>query len=195
MKKQWTVHSAERLYQGFFRMMRFRFSHSLFAGGEGPVVEREVMLRGAAAAVLIWDPARDEFLLVEQIRPGAFEQPGGPWLTEIVAGMVESGEQPDEVVRREALEEANVELLDVVPMLQYMPSPGGSDERLHLFLARADLREAGGLFGLAEEGEDIRAFCVSTKEALAMLARGEIDNSMTVIALQWWQLNNRQLDW
>lgn len=195
MDKHWTVHATEQLYRGFFKMVRYRFNHALFAGGDGPVLEREVLLRGAAAAVLIWDPARDEFLLVEQIRPGAFAETNGPWLVEIVAGMVGEGEEPAEVVRREALEEADVELLEVVPMLRYMPSPGGSDESLHLFLGRAALGGAGGLYGLAHEGEDIRAFTLKTGEALAMLERGEIDNSMSVIALQWWQLNHRRLGW
>ncbi|MGB0867850.1 MAG: NUDIX domain-containing protein, partial [Granulosicoccaceae bacterium] len=145
MEKHWTVHATEKLYRGFFKLVRYRFSHSLFAGGRSAEIDREVLLRGPAAAVLIWDPALDKFLLVEQIRPGAFDQLNGPWLTEIVAGMVEAGEEPECVVRREALEEANVQLGDVVPMLQYMPSPGGSDERLFLFLGRADLKAAGGL--------------------------------------------------
>lgn len=195
MKKTWTVHAKEKLYEGFFKCFRFRFSHALYAGGDSPQIDREVQLRGEAAGVLIWDPARDEFLLIEQIRAGAFAEENGPWLTEIVAGMVGEGEVPEEVVRREALEEASVELHDTVPMLRYMPSPGGSDEGLHLFLARADLKQAGGIFGLAEEGEDIRAFTVSTSEALDMLARGEIHNSMTVIALQWWQLHHSELAW
>ncbi len=195
MKKHWTVHSKERLYRGFFSMFNVKFSHSLFAGGESPVIEREVLLRGDAAAVLIWDPMRDEFLLVEQIRPGAFEETKGPWLTEIVAGMVAEGEVPEQVVRREAIEEADTVLEEVEPMLRYMPSPGGSDERLWLYLGRADLNNAGGLHGLAEEGEDIRAFTLSTNKALEMLASGEIDNSMTVIALQWWQLNHEKLGW
>jgi len=169
MSMRWTVHAKERLYQGFFNMVRYQFSHSLFAGGESPVVDREVLLRGAAAAVLIWDPARDEFLLVEQIRPGAFTEENGPWLTEIVAGMVGKDEMPEEVVRREALEEADVVLTDVVPMLRYLPSPGGSDESLHLYLAKANLADAGGLHGLAEEGEDIRAFTVPTQTALDSL--------------------------
>lgn len=194
MKKSWTIHSTETLFRGFFSFVKFRFSHELFAGGLSPAIEREVLLRGEAAAVLIWDPARDEFLLVEQIRPGAFDSVNGPWLTEIVAGMVDEGEAPEQVVRREALEEANVVLTDVEPMLSYQPSPGGSDEKLWLFLGKADLSQAGGIHGLAEEGEDIRAFCVSTSEALGMLARGEIDNSMSVIALQWWQINRSALN-
>lgn len=195
MKLNWTVHAKDKLYQGFFSMVRYRFSHSLFAGGESPVLDREVLLRGAAAAVLIWDPARDEFLLVEQIRPGAFAEQDGPWLTEVVAGMVGVDEEPEQVVRREALEEADVVLTDVVPMLRYLPSPGGSDESLHLYLGKADLQNAGGLHGLAEEGEDIRAFTVPTQTALDWLESGKINNSMTVIALQWWQLHRTELDW
>ncbi len=195
MQQHWTVHAKERLYQGFFNMVRYRFSHALFGGGESPPLDREVLLRGDAAAVLIWDVERDEFLLVEQIRPGAFAHESGPWLTEIVAGMVGEGESPEEVVRREAREEADVEVTDLVPMLRYMPSPGGSSERLWLYLGRADLSKAGGVFGLPEEGEDIRAFCLPTADALARLERGEIDNSMSVIALQWWQLNRHKLAW
>jgi ADP-ribose pyrophosphatase len=58
-----------------------------------------------------------------------------------------------------------------------------------LFVGRADTTNAGGVFGLEAEGEDILVKVVPFAEARAMLDRGEIDNATAVIALQWLALH------
>ena len=97
-------------YRGFFRVDRFRLRHRLFAGGMSQAVTREVFERGDAVAVLPYDPVRDAVVLVEQFRIGAFAREQSPWLMEIIAGTIEKGERPDAVARREAQEEAGLEL-------------------------------------------------------------------------------------
>ena len=52
----------------------------------------------------------DAVILQEQFRIGAIEAPGGPWMLEIVAGIIGPGEEIEDVVRREALEEAGLVL-------------------------------------------------------------------------------------
>ena len=78
-------------FQGFFRILRYRLRHRLFAGGMGPVLERELFDRGHAAVVLPYDPERGEIVLVEQFRVGAIEHREDPWLLEPVAGIIEAG--------------------------------------------------------------------------------------------------------
>lgn len=185
----------EKLFQGFFRVDRLTLRHRTYAGEWlGPVV-REVFLRGEAAAVLPYDPELDKILLVEQFRVGALEWRDSPWCLELIAGMADvPGESAAELIRREALEEAGLELLELEFLFRYMPSPGGSDERLHLFVGRADLRQAGGLYGSREECEDIRALCVPVAGIDALLSSGRVDNAATLIALQWLQLHKKELD-
>ena len=91
--------------------------------------------------------------------------------------------------RREALADLEVQLAELWPLTQYYPSPGGSDERVHLYVGRCDSRGAGGVHGLEEEGEDIRVLVWSLDEALAALDDGRIDNAASIIALQWLALN------
>ncbi len=184
----------ETAWRGYFRIDRLRLRHRLFAGGWGEPMVREVFERGHAAALLPYDPVRDEVLLIEQFRIGALTAgAGNPWLIEVVAGIVEEGETAEDVVRREMIEEAGCEITDIVKLMDVYMTPGGSSERIALFCGRVDTAGVGGIHGLADEGEDIRAFAEPADAALARLARGEIVNAMTVIALQWLALNRDDL--
>ena len=181
-------------FAGFFKVIRFRLRHRLFAGGMGPELSRELLVRSHAAVVLPYDPARRQVVLVEQFRIGAIEQPDEAWMLEPVAGMIEAGESAPEVARREAVEEAGLELLDLVPVGRYYPSPGGSSEICEAFIGRIDSRDAGGLFGRAEHGEDVKAHVLPLATALAWLEEGRFRAASTLITLQWLALHRAELD-
>lgn len=190
---KWEIVEQELCFQGFYRLMRYRVRHALFEGGMGSPIERELLMRGHAAGVLPYDPGRDEVVLVEQFRIGAMDSARGPWLIEIVAGLVEEGERPEEVARREAVEEAGCQIQDLAPICTYYSSPGGSNERISLYVGRVDSAGLGGIHGLADEGENIRVEVMPAHEAFDQMARGLIDNAMSIIALQWLQLNRQRL--
>jgi len=180
-------------FQGYFRVDRYRLHHETFAGGMSEEVTREVFERGHAASALPYDPIRDEIVLLEQFRVGALAAGREPWMIEIVAGIIEEGETPEALVRREIREEAGLEALDLEPIGTYLLSPGGTSETMYFYCARVDSSQAGGVFGLDEEGEDIRAFVISGDEAEALLSSGRIENGTTAIALQWFVLNRQRL--
>ena len=180
-------------HKGYFRMDRYRLRHERFAGGWTDVMTREVFERGNAAVVLPYDPQRDVVVLVEQFRIGAYAAGLDPWLVEAVAGIVEPGETPEEVARRAAEEEAGCRITALEPIGKVLPSPGGCSEVLYLYCGRIDSAGVGGLHGLAEEHEDIRAFTLSLDEALARLAQGHVANANAVITLQWLALNRVRL--
>jgi ADP-ribose pyrophosphatase len=184
---------TETVWKGFFRMDRLRLRHRLFGGGWGQPITREVFERGHAAALLPYDPVRDEVVLIEQFRAGALTAGAEPWLVEIVAGIIEDGETAEDVVRRETVEEAGCEVTDIVPIMDVFTTPGGSSERIAIFCGRVDAQGIGGVHGLADEGEDIRVFTESLDEALARLANGGITNIIAVAALQWLALNREKL--
>lgn len=183
----------EACFRGFYALDRLHLRHGLFRGGMGPLITRELFVRPDAVCVLPYDPLRDCVVLVEQFRVGALDKSAHPWLLELVAGMIDKDETPEEVARREALEEAGVALGELRELTRYYPSPGGSDERVHLYVGRCDSAGVGGLHGLAEEGEDIRVLVLPFAEALAALAAGRLDNAASIIALQWLQLNRESL--
>ena len=184
---------SETVWKGFFRMDRLRLRHRLFAGGWGRPITREVFERGHAAALLPYDPVRDEVVLIEQFRIGALTAGIGPWLVEIVAGIIEDGETAEDVVRRETMEEAGCEVTDIAPVMDVFTTPGGSSERIAIFLGRVDSLGVGGIHGLADEGEDIRVFTESLDAALSRLANGDITNVIAVLALQWLAMNRDEL--
>lgn len=187
--------NEETLYKGFFHLKKIQFKHKLFAGGMSGVVTRELLYKGAASAVIAYDPIEDSVVLVEQVRIGAYQAHSSqsPWLLELIAGMVEEGEKPEEVALRESEEEAGVQIKDLQHCLSVWDSPGGVVERIHLFVGKVDSKQAKGIHGLSEENEDIRVQVVKRETAYQWVCEGKIDNSTAVIGLQWLQLNYRTL--
>ena len=190
---KWSIIKKNIRYKGFFKLTEVELQHDLFAGDKSPVLVREVIDRGHAVAVLPYDPVRDEVVLIEQFRIGAGEDSEGPWLIEVIAGYQEPGESAEEVVHREALEEAGCRLSDVELMHRCYSSPGGSSERVTLFFARTDSSSIGGIHGLDEEGEDIRVHVVSSQQAFDWLDSGRIDSAMPIISLQWFRINRERI--
>ena len=185
--------ARETLYSGFFSMDLYRFRHRLFNGEMSGEIRREIFERGHAAVLLPFDPVRDEVVLVEQIRIAAYDVSASPWLLEMVAGMIEEGESVEDVARREALEEAGLEVGRTKPVLSYLASPGGTSERLSIMVGEVDATTAEGIHGLADENEDIRVHVVSREQAYQWVEEGKIDNAASVIALQWLQLHYQTL--
>ncbi|MCG9596510.1 ADP-ribose diphosphatase [Vibrio sp. Isolate25] len=184
--------SKETLFKGFFRMIKYRFRHKLFEGGWSEVIEREMFERGHAAALLPYDPVTDQVVLIEQIRVGALEH-DHPWQFEIVAGVIDTNESSEQVVRREAVEEAGISVDDVTKVTSYYPSSGGCSEKLDVYVGKVDASTAQGVHGLDYEGEDIRVHVVSRETAYQWVTNGKFENGASIIALQWLQLNYQTL--
>lgn len=180
-------------FQGYFRVDRYRLRHRLHQGGVSDVMVREIFERGHAVAVVLYDPIRDEMVLIDQFRPGAYAAGWDPWLTEIVAGIIEPGETPEEVARREAVEEAGCTIQELVFLCRYLTSPGASTESIVMFCGRVDTTDVGGVHGLGAEHEDIKVNAVSCAEAFRRLDSGEISNGMTMIGLQWFRMRREEL--
>ncbi|TFZ48888.1 ADP-ribose diphosphatase [Serratia proteamaculans] len=185
--------ARETLYRGFFSLNLYRFRHRLFNGDMSPEIKREIFERGHAAVLLPYDPVRDEVVLIEQLRIAAVDTSNSPWLLEMVAGMIETGESVEDVCRREAQEEAGVVVGRCKPVLSYLASPGGTSERLSIMVGEVDATTAEGIHGLEEEHEDIRVHVVSREQAYRWVEEGAIDNAASVIALQWLALHHESL--
>ncbi|EKG2654116.1 ADP-ribose diphosphatase [Vibrio parahaemolyticus] len=184
--------SKESVFEGFFKMVKYRFKHKLFAGGWSDVVEREMFERGHAAAMLPYDPKTDQVVIIEQIRIGALEHEH-PWQLEIVAGMIDRDESAEEVIRREAEEEAGITVGQVASVTSYYPSSGGCSEKLDVFVGEVDASKAHGIHGLDYEDEDIRVHVLSREQAYQWVKDGIFENGASIIALQWLQLNHQEL--
>ena len=185
--------SRERAYDGFFKLDRLQLRHRKFDGDWSAALPRELIVRRDAVGALLYDPQLDAIALVEQFRTGIIDSQRSPWILELVAGLIDRDETPAEVATREVLEEANCQVLALEPIFEFFTSPGGTNEYLHIFCARCDLTNAGGVYGLPEEHEDIRVHVFGYDACVALLKDGAINNAITIIALQWLQMQRVRL--
>ncbi len=188
-----SIEASRLVYEGFFKLQKIQLKHKMMEGGWSASVTRECFLRQPAVAVLPYDPYQDKVVLIEQFRIGALQQVEGPWQIELVAGMMEKGESAEEVAVRETVEEAGTEVMDLEFICDFLPSAGGSNEKINLFCGAIDARGVGGVHGLEEEGEDIWVQTYSREDALHALHEGYIKSAPAIIALQWLEVNYGRL--
>ena len=181
------------VYDGHFKMYQYFCEHRLYQGDWSERVTREVFERGDAVVVLPYDPVRDRVVLIEQFRAPLIYKDEQPWLIELVAGMIEEGESPMEVAHRELEEETGLTSQDITPIHSYFSSPGGSTEKVYLYLAKVDSSQAKGVHGLVEEHEDIQVFTASMDEVQALMTQGKMKNAMSLVGLQWLMLNREHI--
>lgn len=193
-EKKFEILSETTPFHGFFSVKRFELRHTLYKGGWSQTINREVFHRGNCVAVLLYDPDRDEVVMIEQFRMGALQLPEEQaWLLEIVAGAIEEGETAENVAHRESLEEANCNIETLIKINEFFTSPGGTSELLTLFCGKVDTRDVGGLHGLASEDEDISVTAMKFDTAYQLLLEGKILSAIPIIALQWLYINRDSL--
>lgn len=191
--KDFEIIEETPIHRGFFSLTRLKVRHALFGGGWSEVLDRELFHRGRCVAVVLYDPAADRLVLIEQFRVGALKVKDDPWLLEIVAGAVEEGETPEAVAHREAREEAGCEIRELIRIGEFFTTPGGCSEKITLFCGLVDSEGVGGVHGLADEDEDIRVDVVDFDAAFAAMNDGLIDSAIPIVGLQWLALNRARL--
>ncbi len=163
-----------------------RYRNRRFDGGWSGERVFDIVRRGGAVAVVLYDPDRDSVVLIEQFRVAPLFAGRSPWQVEVVAGLIDEGETPAEVARRETGEETGLDLTGALLPIQCMlPATGSYDEAVWLFCGRVDARRAGGVHGLAEEHEDIRVIVKTIPELEAMLDAGQIESAHALVSLYW----------
>lgn len=180
-------------FQGFMRLEKLQLKHRLFEGGWSESLSRELLIRKDAVAVILYDPKLDAVVMIEQFRVGAIHDAKSPWMLELVAGLIDADESPEQVARRECIEEAACEILSIESVFEFYLSPGACTEKLTLFAACVDASQLGGVHGLASEGEDIKVHVLPAQTAFEYLTCGRINNAIALIGLQWLQINRPRL--
>ena len=187
--------SRDLLYQGFLRLEKIRYRYSQFSGDLSNWVEHEVLVRPPAVVVLPIDIQKKRVVLIEQIRSGVVAMMSEqPWLYETVAGMLESSDSIISGAERELKEETGLEARAWEKIAQYWVSPGGTTEEVYAYCALVDSSHASGIHGLATESEDIRVITLTFDEIFRALEAGEINNSATLLCVQWLQLHKDKIE-
>lgn len=148
--------------------------------------KREVYDRGNGATVLLYNPRKGSVVLVCQFRVATWVNGNADGqLIETCAGLLDD-DQPEECMRKEAVEETGFEVRNVRKLFELYMSPGGVTELIHFFIAEYDdahrANDGGGI-----EDEDIEVLELPFAQALAMIDSGDIRDGKTVLLLHYLQ--------
>lgn len=149
--------NTKKIYNGFLTILSLDVETS-----KGDVVHREVMSRSGgdgsddAVASLVFDTEKEKFIFAKQFRPGLMNE-SDQNLIEVVAGILEVGEDPKLCMEREIEEEIGYKVDNMKYIGEYFVSPGGTTEKIHLFVSFVSekISEGGGLESEDEEIEII----------------------------------------
>ncbi len=189
MKSKFKIIKIKNIYNGFFKMNEITLKYKKYDGSWSNNIKRELFGGVQVAAVLPYDPIKKEILLIQQFRPGTIAKNLGHYLDEIVAGIIDPGENAETTAKRECIEETGCKIKNLYPIQGYFPAPGSSESFYHLFVGEIDSFKGERIMGLKTENEDILVKSYNILEVKEMLEKGKILNGLTLIALQWFFLN------
>ena len=182
----------KKLFEGHLNLEHVKVKYKQFQTEKfGPEVDRIMIVKPAAVAVLPYDPIKDEIVLIEQFRIGAINK-SSPWILEPVAGIVEENDDLISTAKRELKEESGCDAKDLIHVMDYMVSPGISQELVHIFCAKVDAPEDGVYSGLDSEFEDIKVRVFNSVDVKNLFCNIN-NNAMLVVCLQWFLLNHTEL--
>lgn len=175
--------AKRRVFDGFFKVDELQLRYQRFNGEMTSPMTRLVFERGDSVAAVLFNADTKRLIFTRQFRAPSYEK-GPGWITEIIAGMIDPGEDPDDALRREVFEETGYRIRDARAISTFYLSPGGSSERIFLYYAEVNNAthdgEGGGVRG---EGEDIQLVEMGVSEALADVAVGRFPDSKTIVGL------------
>ena len=189
MSPKFKILDKKNIHDGFFKMNKIIIKYQKFDGSWSNEVERELFGGAQVSAVLPYDPVNKKIVLIKQFRSGTVSRDNNNYLYEIVGGIIDSGEDPEQAAKRECFEETGCRIKKLTSIQGYYPAPGSSESFYHLFLGEINAPETESIKGLSNENEDIFVKSYTFEEVKKKIQNKEILNGMALIALQWFFLN------
>lgn len=195
------IRRQDRLLDDFFKVDEIIVAHQRHDGRMSADQRRLVFDRGDAIAVLLFDANVRSVILVEQFRLPALiarrrdsVSTSDGWMTELVAGMIDADETPEQAAIRETFEETGYRIVEPRRIGQFFSSPGGSSERFTLYFAPVSEAQRDGNGGGVAGEEDIRVFKSGVEQLFTRLAQGAIDDPKLAIAAYWLKDNIHNIE-
>ena len=188
MSVKYNITNKKKIHDGFFKLHELTFTHQKHSGTWSSEIKREIFSGAHVATVIPYDPTNKKMILLEQFRPGLLNRKDDPTIIEIVAGIIDEGELPEDAAKRECLEETGCSVKKIQNILSYYPAPGSSESFYHLFLAEIESFSGKRIVGEKDENEDILVASYGIEEVRNLMKRKKIINGLTLIALQWFFL-------
>ena len=189
MSPKFKILDKKNIHDGFFKMNEVTLKYKKYNGDWSNEIKRELFGGAQVSAVLPYDPINKKIVLIQQFRPGTISRDNQNYLDEIVAGIIDSGETPEDAAKRECLEETGCEISNLASIQGYFPAPGSSESFYNLFLGEVIAPDKEIIRGLENENEDILVKSYSFDEVKTKMNNKQILNGLTLIALQWFFLN------
>ncbi len=184
-----TIKTKELLSDNWYHLYKYTYEYE-FSEGESETQIREAYDRGNGATILLYNATKKTVILTRQFRlPTYVNGNDSGMLIEACAGLLDK-DNPEDCIRKEAIEETGYEVTNVRKVFESYMSPGSVTEILYFFVAEYDESmkvSAGG--GLAEEQENIEVLEYDFETAYAMIASGAIKDGKTIMLLQYAKLN------
>jgi nudix-type nucleoside diphosphatase (YffH/AdpP family) len=179
------IFSKKIVFDDFFKIEAAIISYQRFDGEMSRQVRRLNFIRGDSVAAVLYNENKNTVILVNQFKYPTMAH-GSGWIIELVAGTVSKDEDPAIAIRREILEETGYSTNSIEHLNTFYVSPGGSSERIWLYLGKVDATQkvsSGG--GLSSEDEDIEILEMPLSKALEGIRQGLITDAKTIIGLMW----------
>lgn len=175
----WEVEASERKYKG--RVVSVRSDQVRMPNGDTTeVVERDIVEHPGSVGVIGLDD-QDRVLLIRQYR-----HPVGHQLWEPPAGLRDvDGEPTWRTAARELAEEAGYRAREWHTLLDVFTSPGMTDERVRVFLARGltEIPSEESDFERIHEEAGMPVLWVPLDDAVTAVVRGDIHNPLAVMGI------------
>ncbi len=187
--------SNKIVFESFYKFSQLNYQHERFDGCISREIQRDLLLTGDASVLLPYDPRSDMLLLIEQIRAAPIARSAAnPYHIEAIAGLIDKNEHPEATARREAFEEAGIEIEQLYTLPSSYQSAGAIDQVQHLFIGKANLSDyKSGIHGLIEEDEDIKTHLVSRHDALQALTDHKFESAPLQLILLYLEFNIKKI--
>ncbi|MDH5559448.1 MAG: NUDIX hydrolase [Deltaproteobacteria bacterium] len=184
---KYRILNKKKIFGEFFHINKIELLIERFHEKDQIEIKRYHLERPEVVAVILENHQTGDIVMVEQFRYSSIKKTqNNGWMLEIIGGIVDKGETPEECAKRECLEETGYEIENPVLLTSYFASAGFSNELLHLYYAKISPKNKiapGG--GVREENEDILVREIPFNKLLESVRTGELTDSKTIIALQW----------
>ena len=170
------------LSKSFFKFWKYEFLIKSYNKKIKPYkINREILNIGDVVFALCFSPEEKKFYLIKQFRPFYFVR-GKNLKYEIVGGLVDKGENLTTALKREIKEEIGVKTKKIVKLTTYCPTPGYSDEIVHVYYAEVEKIKIKSLFN-KNENEEIKIFKLTLTQLKKINKSKSIQNVLTKISI------------
>jgi ADP-ribose pyrophosphatase len=184
-----TIESQTEVFRGFRKMDVIEYVED----GSGLRAKRELVEGRHAVAVVVFDPQLEKLVMIRQFRLGAQLGTGHGFTCEIVAGLIDEGEEPINSAKRELTEETGLVAKRIEPLCQFLTTPGLTSEVIHLFYAEVDASNMARSAGMEDETEQTFPFLLTYDEAMEAVDQNAIFNGIVMLGLMWFSRHRDKL--